>query len=794
MPRLPSFQDLGGAPSGNSGRRLTGGGEEVFAQANRALVAGAGMQGVGLRALGEGAQNLGNALASYGRAEQDKADEIALNEAKNVWALNKANLDQTLAGERDLKRINEFFPDAYNRAAEASRESLNESQRARFDQWLTPHLVSGLEDVQKFSRAIETDQGKAALADRVTQFKGLATRAKTQADAVAQLPNIGREVDNAALKGYISSEEAAKLKNAATRDVMTDWLQAQDDHTQLSILRPANVDEAVKQGASFFQSKGWAPHQASGIMGHLLYESGGKLDPTAVNPGDGKDGSDSIGIGQWNQDRAKALKAFAASKGKPWTDLGTQLEFAQSEFETTERKAADALRGAKTIDEAVSAGLKYERPHGFEGGLATALGGRDRLRYGRAIYGQLHEGATPVDTRISDFIDPDKKKTMADGAEARIVAREAHLASVMKEQVATQAAIDKVKAGVGINPFDDDGKKDLSRAYKGMVESGMRAEDATALILDQTKAIPEETVQTIRQGLAAHDPVAVANAASVASNLTQRGGAGLFEPFGGGKDIANTAEKYRHYTDFLGMSAQDAGKKLIEERDPSHRAKVRAQADRFGLEKNLSDDEKGGVLESELGKHYGAPRLGGWLGTSSAQLDFREGDRQSMIEDYKGLIRDNFDDSGDYTLARKLARSQLNRVWGTTEINGSRVAMRFPPESAPALNGVPDASNQIALQLQEEIKKATGHDIDRSKIVLEPIEGGVTSRAYWSGQAPPYRVFYIDKEGRYQALNPGMAFVPDIDRMHKATEQKFRAAQAVNASPMDALPSEFMAP
>ena len=58
---------------------------------------------------------------------------------------------------------------------------------------------------------------------------------------------------------------------------------------------------------SYFRSQGWSPAQASGIVGNLMAESGVQLNPNSRNPGDGTDGSDSIGIAQWNSSRAQNL-------------------------------------------------------------------------------------------------------------------------------------------------------------------------------------------------------------------------------------------------------------------------------------------------------------------------------------------------------------------------------------------------------------------------------------------------------------------------------------------------------
>jgi hypothetical protein len=112
----------------------------------------------------------------------------------------------------------------------------------------------------------------------------------------------------------------------------------------------------------YYVSQGLTPVQAAGIVGNLQGESGQGLNPNAVNRGDGRDGSDSIGVGQWNSTRAQALKEFAASKGVPWNDLNTQLEFLHQELKGPERGAYDRLIAAKTPEEAGQAMLAFERP------------------------------------------------------------------------------------------------------------------------------------------------------------------------------------------------------------------------------------------------------------------------------------------------------------------------------------------------------------------------------------------------------------------------------------------------
>jgi len=125
--------------------------------------------------------------------------------------------------------------------------------------------------------------------------------------------------------------------------------------------RDPSTDNA-RVAFDYYVSQGLSPVQAAGIVGNLQGESGQGLNPNAVNRGDGRDGSDSIGIGQWNSTRAQALKEYAAAKGVPWNDLNTQLEFLHQELKGPERGAYDRLMAARTPEEAGQAMLAFERP------------------------------------------------------------------------------------------------------------------------------------------------------------------------------------------------------------------------------------------------------------------------------------------------------------------------------------------------------------------------------------------------------------------------------------------------
>lgn len=117
------------------------------------------------------------------------------------------------------------------------------------------------------------------------------------------------------------------------------------------------------QAMQFFMGKGYSQHQAAGIVGNLIQE--GNLNTGALNPGDGADGSDSIGIGQWNGPRAQALRAFAQQNGGDLSDFNTQLDFIEHELGGSEAGVRDRLLQAQNPIQAAAAFVGYERPQGW---------------------------------------------------------------------------------------------------------------------------------------------------------------------------------------------------------------------------------------------------------------------------------------------------------------------------------------------------------------------------------------------------------------------------------------------
>lgn len=157
--------------------------------------------------------------------------------------------------------------------------------------------------------------------------------------------------------------------------------------------------DLAKTAFQFFKDKGLPDVAAAQLTGTFAHESQG-LNPTATNPQDGRDGSDSIGLAQWNASRAEGLRRFAALTNRDVNDPQVQLDYAWNELTSTHSGVRDALVAAKTPEEAQAAAISYEQPQGWtKSSPQNGLGFRRRLALGNDIlsrFGAPSSSESPV--------------------------------------------------------------------------------------------------------------------------------------------------------------------------------------------------------------------------------------------------------------------------------------------------------------------------------------------------------------------------------------------------------------
>lgn len=404
MARLPSDSDLGGLPSANSGRPMASIDPSPLAQ--------------GISKVGAGITNLAEGVGTYAKAEQRKQSELDEGKAASDWLTQKVNLDAERDELTDPDEL-EAHKAKYDAALNTAAGNITDPRSREL------FLLKNRPSVAQAGAAIGTrqfdlrrDQSLADTDKRLLDLQNTGIRATDPADKYATVRAGHALIDGLENDGYISAQEAQKRRQAWAQGYAIKSITSLPPSQRLAAISSVDSNKNAKTAFDYFVSQGWTPAQASGIVGNLMHES--SFNPGAVNQGDGSDGSDSIGIGQWNSSRAVALQKFAAARGKPATDLQTQLEFVQSELKSSESDAAEALRAARTPAEATAAFLRYERPKGYEKGLAGVAKGDYRQSHAEKAFAAFGNGKN---NPLADLIPEDKRDAIRYEAEAEIRAQ-----------------------------------------------------------------------------------------------------------------------------------------------------------------------------------------------------------------------------------------------------------------------------------------------------------------------------------------------------------------------------------
>lgn len=518
---------------------------------------------------------------------------------------------------------------------------------------------------------------------------------------------------------------------------------------------PADASDAERTAMAFFMAQGLPQHVAAGIVGNLVHESNG-LDTGAINPGDGNDGSDSIGIAQWNGSRAQGLRAWAAEQGLNPSDLQTQLGYVWHELQTSESGTLQALRGARTAEDAAAAFIGYERPAGWTPGNARGAHGYDN-RVGHARRLAVPEAQA----------DPDVVRAERDGAQRELDRREAErLAEIQRQndirvnqlEIAIsrgEAGYDEIAQAIQEGWLDPSEQTyvSLTRAADTAAEERAEAQALSARVgeagrggaaldpTDQTHrdALDADFLQTaarwspeefgaqaaqyvarygmvpasletqIVTDLRSTDPERRVRAAALYGQMRSAGGP--VEEIGTGTDRARLGLLLRYSR--AGMSPQQAvealdqvitlGREEVVQRDAAFRARLQPRApDRFDAQRFLT-----GAIQAD---RRVADARGFWGG------EFRV--PEEMRSDLETLALAAYREHGDMQAAYETAYDQLRQTWAPSAFNG-RQWMRNAPEAVYGLRSMTAGENAqwIREQLVEDVP---GVPADELRLIEAP--------------------------------------------------------------------------
>ncbi|MDX0180843.1 hypothetical protein GOC16_08255 [Sinorhizobium meliloti] len=556
---------------------------------------------------------------------------------------------------------------------------------------------------------------------------------------------------------------------------------------------PARVADRASVAMARLQSKGWTKEQAAGIVGNLLGES--TLNTHAVNPGDGADGSDSIGLAQWNGPRARALKQFAADQGKDWRDLELQLDFIDHEIRSSpsERKAFEALMNAKDVTSAAEAFIMYERPQGSDKGVRNAHNYKGRVQYAHQAAGetirpdwyqnqsperqlQLENMAAARDREIANLEAANQKASQAQAYNdyrLRIAAEDPTLTqqeimqdtrletgnraslvtsykTAQEESAGVSAFLSAISAGqASVNPYDPDQTKIADKAYERLQAAAGNDEERSIVTSDfasRSGYIPKKVQAELRRGSASNDPAAVAQSMEAASAL-QRSAPMSFRSFEGGDSVRKNLDLYRTYTNGMGLSPEEAGQKIVALNDPEamrQRDAILKSEPIKKILKDVSSDDVAAIFDK--GFFHPEPDVGGIATPEELKVGVNTEAEAAIVADYRGILEESIaDTNGDIDAAKELANQRFSRNYGVSELSplGSSVVIKYPPEKVyPA---APDGTHDYIRDQAVEALKAEG--VNPETIYLQAYEA--TAQDIKAGRPARYEVFY-EQDGKLE--------------------------------------------
>lgn len=700
-------------------------------------------------AIGRGISQAGNALVDISNEMKQRDDALGLAKAEAVKSQGLIETARSFDNDPDYASFGQRAPkvtgDIVNRAAENIKDP---NLRARWIEGAKTDAVRTDTAILNKADALGQQATKNSVDETLEAQRRIYVDPQTTEEEKAKaLSDIRGTIEVATKTGIFTPDEAERRIQVNLRDANYSRAKLIAENQPDTITRPLpqNVSGRSSAAIAFFQSQGWSKEQAAGIVGNLIAES--RLNTQARNRGDGTDGSDSIGLGQWNGNRARALRDFAASRGADWHDFETQLAFVNHELKTTEAAAGNALKSAKNVDEATAAFIGYERPAGWSTG--NPRGGHNysgRLRFAsqaagidpnpdwfrqmspeqrEAVYETADRVTIQRDTQLNAQLKAEQD-SIRDNYALRIATNDPTLTtqdilgdtriddgmkaslinsydSAMKGAIAAAQAVSEFANGtLRVDPYSTDGKKKVDAIGDAISKNVATDQQQSAYeaLVQQSGTVPQPVVNRIRAGAESQNANEVLTALQSASRFSQVNPAALGRTTGGDA-VQRKVDDFDYYVNTLNLPAEDAARRIAEQNDPN---KVR---DRKALEPAAKEFRKS--LEStNLGTLFDES----WLPFNTPRVGFTEGQTAGIAADYLAIAEEQFfATGGNAELAKSQAEKEMKRLYGVSDIGGSKTVMKYPPERFwPAMPGESDPYGYAKDQLVNDLAEAFPDD------------------------------------------------------------------------------------
>lgn len=802
MAKLPDATALGDLGSAQSGRPIATIDTTGYARGAAAIAQGA-------KDLGTGLTRAGNYVNDVSVAEQKERDQLEVAKAESQYLVNTKQLQDGLAGETDSNGLKEKYDPLFAGARDDAAALIsNPRMRELWALKRTPDVAANSIATENRVYSITKDNEIAGANDRLEQIRQSALTTTDEAKR-AEFIKAGQSlIEGLQSNGYIDATKAQAVRQKWTEDYATAAISILPPEERANLLRPKTTGEQVVDRIVGVESggKATAKNSRSSALGPGQFIDATWLSlikETKPELAAGRSDAELLDLRtdpklsrQMVDAYAQKNAAYLQSQGIQATpgniylahflgpDSAAKVLKADPDVPVAELVGREAVRANPSILGGKTAGTVAAWAADKMGGAEMKNGAVDFIPYDKRVqlYRQAEAEVTQKQAVVSANRGEELERTILDAGigKGELPKREAIETDPVLSETARNNLLrqyDKAAGDVAawkdvwakfqdpnggaFNPYDADERKAVNTLFQTLGSSAQ----ALQAVVDRTGILPKDAAVGIRADLVSNDPARVAASLTLASNLLGKN-QNIFVGVEGKSDLENNAVAFRHYIDDLGMTAEDAAKKIVREQSPEYQAGVKAKLKTEDIDakirKELSINDVAGQFDNSF------------LGLApNPSVGFDPATRQSMFSQYAEQVRERYMETGDWSLAKTQAADSLKKTWGISKVNGSATVMQYPPERAPAYAGIADPAAGVAKQAIDAVKAETGNAIEAKGLRLMPIPG-LTGDAYKAGQPVPYNLMWTDKAGVVHMLNPGKAFIADPLEMKKAEMETHR--------------------
>lgn len=344
------------------------------------------------------------------------------------------------------------------------------------------------------------------------------------------------------------------------------------------------------------------------------------------------------------------------------------------------------------------------------------------------------------------------------------------LNTARKENAGVRELIGAIASGgASVNPFDSEQTKVADKAFEKMMGAATTPEQQQTVMSGFVAAsgyVPKKVQAELRRGAASTNPAEVARSMQAASVL-QKNAPISFNGFEGGDTVRKNLDLYRTYTEGMGLSPDEAGRKIIDLNDPEKVRQRDAILKSEPVKKVLKDVSASDVAAIfDKGWFSAAPDVGGVPSQEAVKVGVNTEAEAAIVADYRSILEESIAETGgDMDAARELANTRFSRNYGVSELSplGSSVVIKYPPEKVyPA---APDGTHDYIREQTIEALKAEG--VAPDAVYLQAY--GATKEDIRAGRPARYQVFY-EQDGKLQTYF--LPFVADPEEGKAAAKAK----------------------